>query len=74
MFSLDDSMKPVRVVDKFCAAVILSPNQEVVTTAQGKIVRVPASSHFASAGDDGTLHGADKKKVGDSTALIYLEV
>ena len=60
---VDGAGAPLSVVDRFCAAVILSPNNEVVTNSQGKIVQVPPSCRLVSGSDDGTLLGSDRKKV-----------
>lgn len=64
MTFVDKNDKPVHVVDRFAAAVILSSAQEIITTSQDKIVRVPALSQLVAGSDDGTLLGPDKKKVG----------
>lgn len=54
----------MRVVDRFAAAVIITPSGEMVTSPAGKVVRVPASSKLMRGSDDGTLLGPDRKKVG----------
>lgn len=60
---VDANEKPVHVVDRFCAAVVLTPSSEVLKRGQDEIVRVPATSRLVSGSPDGTLLGADRKKV-----------